>query len=219
MVGALSDLSLGEETPVKYEEPGNPIVTMKISGCSFPITLVDLGAAINILTTGTFKNLGISALESTATLLELADRSAIRLEGIVYDITVSVESWEYLVDFLVINPKNRMDGHPLILWKPWLATIDAYIGFQIGIMTISRGYFIKNIIIYPPTKPILFMVKTHKYMHTYWEQKIHPPLTLVEALQFKDQTKDNVINKFMNQPPTYGNLKCQMLKIVLEDET
>ena len=60
------------------------------------------------------------------------------------------------------------------------------------------------------------MVKIHKHPYEYWEQKIHPPLTLVEALEFKDQTKDDVINNFMSQPPTSGNLKFQMLKIVLE---
>ena len=83
VVEALSDLLLGKETPVKYEDPGNPIVTMKISGHSFPNTLVESGAAISILTIGTCEKLGISALEPMATLLELADRSFFRLEGIL----------------------------------------------------------------------------------------------------------------------------------------
>ena len=80
VVGTLSDLLLGRESPVKYEDPGKPIVTMQISGHSFPNTLVDLGAAINILTTGACEKLGILALEPMATLLELADRSVIKLE-------------------------------------------------------------------------------------------------------------------------------------------
>ena len=32
VVGALFDLLLGKETPVKYEDPRNPIVTVKILG-------------------------------------------------------------------------------------------------------------------------------------------------------------------------------------------
>ena len=32
------------ETPVKYEDPGNPIVTVQINGQFFPNALVDLGA-------------------------------------------------------------------------------------------------------------------------------------------------------------------------------
>ena len=53
VVGSLSDIFLGGETPIKYEDPGNPIVTVQIYGRSFPNTLVDLGATINILTTKT----------------------------------------------------------------------------------------------------------------------------------------------------------------------
>ena len=35
IVGTLSDLLSGMETPVKYEDPGNPIVTVKINGQSY----------------------------------------------------------------------------------------------------------------------------------------------------------------------------------------
>ena len=99
MVEALYEVLLGKETPMKYDDPGNLIVTVQISGHSFPKTLVDLGAAINILKIGTCEKLGISALEPTATLLELADRSIIRPEGILQDILVSMESWEYPANF------------------------------------------------------------------------------------------------------------------------
>ena len=63
----------------------------------------------------------------------------VRPEGTLYDVMVSIDSWEYLANFLIINPKNRIDGHPLILGKPRLATVDAYIGCQQGSMTIARG--------------------------------------------------------------------------------
>ena len=43
-------------------------------------------------------------------------------------------------------------------------------------------------------------------------------MKLVEALEFKDQTKDDVIINFMNQSPKPENMKFQMLKIVLEHE-
>ena len=80
VVGALSDLLLGKETPVKYEDPWNPIITIEISGHSFSNALVDLGEVINILTTKTCEKLGIKTLEPTSTLLELADRSVIKPE-------------------------------------------------------------------------------------------------------------------------------------------
>ena len=128
VVGTLSDLLSGKETPIKYEDPGNPIVTVQIYGQTLTNALVDLGAAINILTTPTCQKLGIMSVEPTSTLLELADRSVVRPEGTLNDVMVSVDSWEYPTDFLVINPKTRIDKHPLILGRPWLATADAYIG-------------------------------------------------------------------------------------------
>lgn len=103
VVGLLSNLLLGKETPVRYKDSRNHIVTVQINGLSFPNALVDLGAAINILTTTTYEILGITALEPTTTLLELVDCSAIRPEGTLLDVIVSIDTWEYLVVFLLLN--------------------------------------------------------------------------------------------------------------------
>ena len=73
VVGTFSDLLSGRETPIKYEDPGNPIITVHIYCQTLSNALVDLGAAINILTTTTCQNLGITSVEPTSTLLELAD--------------------------------------------------------------------------------------------------------------------------------------------------
>jgi len=102
----LSDLLSGRETLVKYEDLGNPIITVQINGCSFPNALVDLGVVINVLTTTTCQNLGITSLDPTTTLLELANRSVVKLEGTLHDVMVFVDSWEYPTNFLIINPRN-----------------------------------------------------------------------------------------------------------------
>jgi len=128
VVGIVSNLLLGGETLVKYEDPVNPIMTIQIYRRSFPNTLVDLGATINILIAKTCQALGITSLEPATTLLELFDCSVVSLEGTLQDIIISIDSWEYPIYFLVINPKSRLDGHPLILGGPWLVTTDAYIG-------------------------------------------------------------------------------------------
>lgn len=79
VVRTLSNLLLGKETPIKYKYQGNPIVTVQINDRSFPNVLVDLGAAINILTIETYEVLGITTLEPTTTLLELTNHSIIKL--------------------------------------------------------------------------------------------------------------------------------------------
>lgn len=141
--------TIGRETPVKHEDPGNPIVTVQINGCSFPNALVDLGATINIPTTTTCQKLGITSLDPTTTFLELVDQSVVKPEGTLQDVMVSIDSWQYPVDFLIINPRNWLDGNPLILGKPWLAIVDAYITCQTCSMTIERGRNVKNLALYP----------------------------------------------------------------------
>eukprot|EP00253_Pinus_taeda_P025356 PITA_25356 len=161
--GTLSELLSGNETPIKYEDPGNPIVTVQIYGQTLTNALVDLGAAINILTTATCQKLGITSAEPTSTMLELADRSVVRPEGILHDVMVSVHSWEYPTNFLIINPKTRLDGHPLILGRPWLATANAYISCRQGNMIITKGADIKNLVLVVPyNNPPFHIIKIPK---------------------------------------------------------
>ena len=82
-------------------------------------------------------------------MLELVDRSMVKPVGTLQYIEILVDSWEYPTDFLIINPKTQLDGHPLILGRPWITTANAYIGCRQGNMTITRGTNIKNLALYP----------------------------------------------------------------------
>lgn len=158
---------------------------MQINGQSFSNALVYLGAVINILTTTTCQKLGITSVEPTSTLLELADRSVVRPEGTLHDVMVFVGSWEYPTDFLIINPKNQLDGHPLILSRPWLATADSYIGCRKGSITITRGSNIKNLALYPLAQRSVTIIKTDKHPVSYLIENIRSPLTIEDSLDFK----------------------------------
>ena len=87
-------------------------------------------------------------------MLELADRSWIKPEGVLDDEIVSLDSWEYPVYFFVLQPKSTSGGHPIILGKPWLATTDAFIGCRSGEMYLPRGNLFKQVSLYPPAKAI-----------------------------------------------------------------
>ena len=132
----------------KYASPGNRIVTSYINNIPIPNTLIDQGATKNIMTVNTIEKLQLKDLWCIPTILELEDRSKLKLEGIIDDVMVSLVSWEYPTDFMVIQPK-LMEGHPMILRRPWLATIDAYISCRKGEMTISNGLSTKKIILHP----------------------------------------------------------------------
>lgn len=119
---------------------------------------------------------------------------------------------------MVINPMNRLYEHPLIMGRPWLATTDAYIGCREGSMTIIKGDVVENLLLYPPARPIFPIVKICKQPPAYLEDSIRSPLTIVEALEFKDQTEDDVMKNFISQPTNVGNVQCQMLKEILDNE-
>ena len=131
---------LGQVTCPKYLDPGSPIVDVHINGTIIPQTFIDLGVAINIMTRDTMLKLNLqSSLRKTSIVLQLADRSTVTPKEIVEDVMVSIDSWEYPADFLVLQPKEKLTGYPLILGRPWLATTDAYISCWAGSMTIKNG--------------------------------------------------------------------------------
>jgi hypothetical protein len=155
VMGDLSALMTSKTPPVKYGDPGHPTVTVQVGKTIIPRVLVDLGAAINIMTLETLQLLQLQdKVRETPTILELADRSTIKPEGVIEDLSISVESWNYPVDFTVLQPKTKLGGHPLILGRSWLATADAFISCRSGSMTISNGYETKQLTLYPHATPL-----------------------------------------------------------------
>jgi hypothetical protein len=152
VVGQLSEFI--SEMPYKYNDPGNPVVTVEINGISLPNTLIDLGAAINVMPFDTMQKLQINQLRPTQTMIELADKSVISPAGSLDDVTVTLASWEYPIDFLVIYSKSSSKpGHPMVLGRPWLATIDAFINCRSGEMTISNDTHSQKLVLFPPAQP------------------------------------------------------------------
>ena len=78
-------------------------------------------------------------LRHTPTVLQLADASTVCPEGVLEDIMISIDSWQYPADFIVLRTKAKLNGYPLILGRPWLATTDVHIGFRQGDMTFANG--------------------------------------------------------------------------------
>lgn len=217
VMGILSELLQGKTPLIKYRDLGNPMVTVQIDLVSISNTLVDLGAAINIMTSETLKLLGLKNLQPTPTILELADRSTIRPEGILKDVVISIASWEYPTDFLVLHPKSKLGGHPLILGRSWLATTNAYISCRIGDMTISNGVTTQKLVLYPPAQPS--PVSKNPLWVGFDKDDTLPVLTTGKALQFKDETKDDSINSFISSPSSASSPTFQSLHVVLTEST
>jgi hypothetical protein len=83
-MGDFSALMFGKDPPVKYGDPDHPTVSVKIGKTIIPRVLVDLGVAINIMTLETSQLLQLkNEIRDTPTILELADRSTIKSEGVI----------------------------------------------------------------------------------------------------------------------------------------
>ena len=76
-IGQSADQLTNQIRVDKYEDPRNPIVTVCIKGTYIPNTLIDLGAAINVMTLQMMRELNILNIRPTPTMLELADISKI----------------------------------------------------------------------------------------------------------------------------------------------
>ena len=133
-------------------------------------------------------------------------------EGILEDVLVSVDFWEYPADFLVLQPKEKLTGYPLILGRPWLATVDAYIICRAGSMTIKNGPMSKQLVLYPPAQPLL----EHDlplWLEEEDEGEVYStPLCTVEATRGGPLTEDDLIKNLIQNPPPSALLLEELVK-------
>ncbi|XP_015068676.1 uncharacterized protein LOC107013229 [Solanum pennellii] len=88
--------------------------------------LCDLRASINLIPTSLYKKLSLGSPKPTTVILQLADRSVARPEGVVEDVLVQVGSLIFPVNFVVLNFEPGPEV-PFILGCPFLATGKAMI--------------------------------------------------------------------------------------------
>ena len=130
------------KTPVKYKDPGCPTISVNIGGTCVEKSLLDLGTSVNLLSYSVYKQLGPGELKSTTITLSLADRSVKIPKGTVEDVLVQVDKFYYPVDFVVFDTEPVEVGPnyvPIILRRPFLATSNAIINFQNGVMKLTFG--------------------------------------------------------------------------------
>eukprot|EP00253_Pinus_taeda_P035700 PITA_35700 len=156
-------------------------------------------------------------VKETPTILELADCSTIKPEGVIEDLVISVESWNYPADFVVLQTKTKLGGHPLILGRPWLATTDAFISCRYGSMTISNGQETKQLTLYPHATP---MINTDNSIWVdYEDEEAQPILTIRQALTLKNSTEDELISNFIFEPSSVSSEIHNHLTTILESES
>ena len=145
-------------------------------------------------------------------MLELADRSRIKHEGVLDDEIVSLDSLEYPIDFFVLQPKSISGGDPVVLGRPWLTTADAFIGCRSGDMYLPRGNSFKQVSIYPTAKAI-----TKLQDETWFEKEpsdgesSQPIFTIDQIGSLKQPSEENQITNFLcDAEPIYHSTLTDM---------
>jgi len=111
--------------PIKYKDPGCPIISCTIGVSHIEKALLDLGASVNLLPYSVYLQLGLGELKPTSMTLQLADRSVKIPRGIVEDVLIKVDKFYFPVDFIVLDTL--------------LATANALINCRTRVMKISFG--------------------------------------------------------------------------------
>ena len=81
-------------------------------------------------------------LKPTSITLSLVDKSIKIPKGTVEDVLIQVDKFYYPVDFVVLDTELVAVGTnyvPIILGRPFLATSNAIINFQNGVMQLKFG--------------------------------------------------------------------------------
>ena len=130
------------KTPMKYKDPGCPTISVNIGGSSVEKALLDLGASVNLLPYSMYKQLGLGELKPTSITLSLVDRSIKIPKGAIEDVLIQVDKFYYPVDFVVLDTKPVAVGAnhvPIILGRPFLATLNCIINCQNGVTQLTFG--------------------------------------------------------------------------------
>ena len=97
---------------------------------------------MNLLPYSMYRKLCLGELKPTSITLSLADRSIKIPKGTIEDVLIQVDRFYYPVDFVVLDTEPVAVGAnhvPIILGRPFLATLNAIINFQNGVMQLTFG--------------------------------------------------------------------------------
>ena len=150
-----------------------------------------MGANVNLLPYSMYKQLGLGELKPTTITLSLPDKSIKIPKGTIEDVLIQVDKFYYLVYFVVLDIEPIAVGAnyvPIILGRPFLATSNAIINCQNGVMQLTFGNMTLELNIFHLSK---------KHMHAMEEGPKEVCLinTILEEQPEQQQLQDVLIEE------------------------
>ncbi|GJX06539.1 reverse transcriptase domain-containing protein [Tanacetum coccineum] len=129
LINAECSAILLNKVPEKLEDPRKFLIPCILQDLELCNSLADSGAIINLMPLSIYEKLEIGPLKPTRMTLELANRSVTFPMGIAEDVTVKVEKFNFLADFVIVD--FEADPRvPIILGRPFLraarSRVDLY---------------------------------------------------------------------------------------------
>ncbi|XP_022024024.1 uncharacterized protein LOC110924310 [Helianthus annuus] len=122
----------------KLTDPGIFTIPCLFGSNTNTRALADLGASINLIPFSLYEKLDLGELSPTRLTLSLADRSVKYPRGIVENLLVKVDKFEFPADFVILDMEAD-ERVPIILVRPFLRTAKALIDVYDGKITLRVG--------------------------------------------------------------------------------
>ncbi|CAB81142.1 AT4g08050 [Arabidopsis thaliana] len=126
----------------KLEDPGSFTLPCSIGEFAFSDCLCDLGASVNLMPLSMARRLEFIQYKPCDLTLILADRSSRKHFGMLKDLPVMINGVEVPTDFVVLDMEVEHKD-PLILGRPFLASVGAVIDVKEGKIGLNLGKHIK----------------------------------------------------------------------------
>ncbi|XP_045802435.1 uncharacterized protein LOC123896027 [Trifolium pratense] len=122
----------------KLEDPGNFSIPCVVGRYVIDKALCDLGASVSLMPLSICKRLGLGEFKPTKMSLQLADRSIKYPLGILENVPVRIGQLFIPTDFVIMDIREDVDI-PILLGRPFLATVGAIINVKKGKLTFEVG--------------------------------------------------------------------------------
>ena len=129
---------INKNLPENMKDPGSFTIPCIIGEFEFQKALCDSGASINLMPLSIARKLSSGELTPTTVTLQMADRTMVKLEGVIEDVLVKVGKFIFTIDFIILDMEEDSQV-PRLPGRPFLATGAALIDMQKGVLTLRVG--------------------------------------------------------------------------------
>ena len=95
--------------PLKCQDKGSFSIPIKIGETHVIKAMCDLGASINVMPYSVYVTLDMGNMVNTEVIIQLADRSLVRPEGVVEDVLVQINHLIFPADFYILKIEGDYD--------------------------------------------------------------------------------------------------------------